>query len=538
VPAALAARARSARRRLQLERDLRDFRSRYGSVLAPVPRTGAGTALLASLSYSPFQLKLEGMLAKGLQLAGLDVVAAVPPKGDLPRRYLETFGIRRFVTLEDHMGAGTEAEAEREADRILAGASTIEELKTATFRGAGVGRQALSTESRHVHEGTVDLRNGEVRADVRRFLALAVRTTSAADRLLDSLAPDLVLFNERNYAAEGPLSDLALARGLNVIQFVAGFADDALVFKRYTHETRRLHPRSLSDASWERVRALEWTPERDRELEDDFRRRYAGETYVARLHPAWTREQSREDVAARLGVDPARKTAVIFSHVLWDANMFYGRDLFADQEEWFVETVRTACANDRVNWVVKLHPANAWKLKRDGYAGELAEHRAIREKVGTLPSHVRLLEPDTDISPRSLFALTDYGLTIRGSIGFELPCFGVPVLTAGTGFYSGRGFTVDSETPAEYIARISSIEQIPPLDEEARTLARKHAYALFRLRQTRFTSFRQVYSLDRPQPAEATIEVSMGSLEEADDLRRFGNWAGHSRALDYLEEPR
>jgi hypothetical protein len=534
--AAITARAGNLRRRFQLGRDVRDFRSRHGAVLGEVPPDGAGIALLASLTHSPFQLKLEGMLAKGLQLAGLEVVAAVPSGTELPRRYLQTFGIDRFVTLEEHLTPEDEQAAEREAAKLLDEASTMEELKTATFRGAGVGRQALSTESRHVHEGTVDLRDAAVRADVRRFLALAIRTTFAAERLLDAVEPELVLFNERNYAAEGPLSDLALAQGLNVVQFVAGFADDALVFKRYTHETRALHPRSLSDASWDRVRAMRWTPERDRELDDDFRRRYAGETYVARLHRSWAREQSRGEIVARLGLDPARKTAVIFSHVLWDANMFYGRDLFGDQEEWFVESVRAACANDHVNWVVKLHPANVWKLRRDGFDGELAEHKAIRDKIGPLPAHVTLLEPDADVSPWSLFGVTDYGLTIRGSIGFELPCFGVPVLTAGTGYYSGRGFTVDSETPAEYLARIGSIDQLPPLDEEAVVLARKHAYALFRLRQTRFTSFRQVYSVDRPQPAEATIEVEVRSLEEADDLRRFGTWAGRSRALDYLEE--
>lgn len=536
MPLAITARARNLRRRLQLGRDVRDFRSRYGALLSEVPPNGAGTALLASLTHSPFQLKLEGMLAKGLQLAGFDVVAAVPAGTDLPRRYLQTFGIRQFVTLEEHLSEEDEQEALHQAGAMLESARSMEDLKTATFRGAGVGRQALSTESRHVHEGTVDLADPGVRDDVRRFLALAIRNAAAAGRVLDDVDPQLVLFNERNYAAEGPLSDVALARGLNVIQFVAGFADDALVFKRYTNETRALHPKALSDASWDRVRAMAWTPERDRELEEDFRRRYAGETYVARLHAGWAREQSLGEIVARLGLDPARKTAVIFSHVLWDANMFYGRDLFRDQEEWFVESVRAACANDHVNWIVKLHPANVWKLRRDGYEGELAEHKAIRGKVGPLPPHVQLLEPDADISPRSLFSVTDYGLTIRGSIGFELPCFGVPVLTAGTGYYSGRGFTIDSDTPEQYLARIAAIHELPPLDEAARVLARKHAYALFRLRQTRFTSFRQVYSVDRPELAEATIEIAIESLDEADDLRRFGTWAGHSRALDYLED--
>ena len=56
--------------------------------------------------------------------------------------------------------------------------------------------------------------------------------------------------------------------------------------------------------------------------------------------------------------------------------------------------------------------------------------------------------PYSEISTRSIFGVTDYGITIRGSVGFELPCFGVPVLTAGTGFYSGRGFTIDRGGPS------------------------------------------------------------------------------------------
>jgi hypothetical protein len=283
-----------------------------------------------------------------------------------------------------------------------------------------------------------------------------------------------------------------------------------------------------------------WTPVHDRELELDFEHRYDGTTFLARFNQRGTRPASRDEIASRLELDPERKTAVVFSHVLWDANMFYGRDLFADQEEWFVETVRAACENDRANWVVKLHPANVWKLQRDGFAGELDETRAIRERIGELPAHVRVLPPDSDLSTWSLFGATDYGVTIRGSIGCELPCFGVPVLTAGTGFYSGRGFTLDSSSADEYLARLRAVETIPPLSEDEVTRARKHAYALFRLRQTRFSSFRSVYlpvEEIASSPFEATIDVSLRTpdeLERAEDLRRFGEWAVRSRSLDYL----
>jgi hypothetical protein len=534
-------RFRAWRTRAILERDLRVFRRRYGAVLGHVPEIGEGSVLLASLTYSAFQLKLEGMLAKGFQLNGVEPIAAVPADSDLPRRYLEVFGVQRFSSLSDYFDSDAETSARTDAEQLLAGADEPAQLKAATFRGVNVGRQALSTVSRHRHDGAVDPEDPETRALLLDFLTLAIRTTVASERLLDEIQPDAVLFNERNYAAEGPLSDLALARGLNVIQFVSGFEDDALVFKRYTAATKGLHPRSISDESWPLVKAIEWTAQHDRELEGDFEHRYDGSTFLARFNQRGTRPATRGELAARLGLDPSRKTAVVFSHVLWDANMFYGRDLFDDQEQWFVETLRAASENDRVDWVVKLHPANVWKLRRDGFEGELDESRAIREHLGELPEHVRVLPPDTDISTWSLFGVTDYGVTIRGSVGFELPCFGVPVLTAGTGFYSGRGFTVDSVSAEEYLARLRTIEAVPRLSDEEVALARRHAYGLFRLRQTRFASFRSVYlPVDEiaDSPFEATIDVSLrttADLERAEDLRRFGDWAVHSSALDYLE---
>jgi hypothetical protein len=538
---AVVVRGRALHARALLERDYRAFRKRYEAVLRPTAKPTRGVALIASLTYSTYQAKQEGMFAKAFQLQGLEPVVATLADADLTNRYHELFGIERFVTLEDYLTPDLEQRALQEADALDAAVRTTEDLKQLRYQGAEVGREALSTVSRYLHEGGVDLDDPPARALLTRPLRTAVRTAIAAGRMLDDLQPELVLFNEKNYAGEGPLCDIALLRGFDVIQFVGGFEDDTTVFKRYTEETKAIHPRSLSDESWERVQALAWTPERDAELDREFTRRYDKDaTFLARWNQGWTRSVPRDEIQRSLGLDPARKTAVIFSHVLWDANMFFGRDLFADQEEWFVETVKAAAANDRVNWIVKLHPANVWKRRRDSVVGELGEHAAIRERVGALPPHVKLLDPDTEISTWSLFDVTDCGVTIRGSIGFELPCFGKPALTAGTGFYSGRGFTVDSDTPEAYLARLASIQDLEPLSPGQVELARRHAHALFRLRQTRFSTYRSVYKpLERiADPYEATIEIfprTADELARADDLRRLGDWAVHSRDLDYLE---
>jgi hypothetical protein len=523
-------------RKLVLERDVRRLRSAHGAAFAAIdaPPSDAPPVLLVSLTEFVYQLKLEGLLGAALKLAGRRPVALVQAGSWIPRKYFAAFGIHDLVVLDDYLDERARSEAGEKAARLL---SSGADLRTLTFRGARIGRHVLSTLSRALHEGAIDVSTPEAKARLEELLPKTLEATIAAGRLLDDLRPETALFLERNYASEAPVSDLALERGIDVIQFVSGFQDDELVFKRYTPETRRLHPRSLSEASWEIARTMPWGVEQERELDAELERRYGNVSALSRRLQGWTHEHAREELLESLGLDPAKKTAIVFSHILWDANMFYGDDLFADQEEWFVETVRAAVANERVNWIVKLHPANVWKLRREGLDGELDEERAISREIGSLPPHVAVLRPDSEISTRSVFDAADYGITIRGSVGFELPCLGVPVLTAGTGFYSGHGFTVDSASAAEYLARLQHIEEIPLPTPQQVELARRHAYALLRFRPLHFTSFvATIRPLEQMgHPLDHDIELRIGNLGTAKDLRRFSSWALDSRELDYFE---
>jgi hypothetical protein len=528
-------------RRLVLERDLRRLEGEHGAAFAglEVP-ADAPPALIVSLTEFVYQLKLEGLLGAALKLAGRRPVVLTQAGSWIPRRYFEAFGIRDLVVLEDYLDERARTQALEQAEIVLASLPSAADLKALTFHGASIGRHVLSTLSRALHEGAVDPTTPEARTKLAELLPRTLESTMAAERLLDDLRPELTLFLERNYAAEAPVSDLAFGRGIDVIQFVSGFQDDELVFKRYTAETRRLHPRSLSERSWEVARTMRWGEEQERELDAELDRRYGNVSALSLRLQGWTHDRPRAEVLDALGLDPAKKTAVVFSHILWDANMFYGEDLFADQEEWFVETVRAAAENPRVNWIVKLHPANVWKLRREGLEGELDEERAIARVIGPLPDHVAVLRPDSEISTRSVFEAADYGITIRGSVGFELPCLGVPVLTAGTGFYSGRGFTVDSASAGEYLRRLRRIEEIPQPTPEQVELARRHAYALFRLRPLRFSSFvatiRPLEEMGHPLDHDVELRISTADeLRNAADLQRFTDWALGSKELDYLE---
>jgi len=227
---------------------------------------------------------------------------------------------------------------------------------------------------------------------------------------------------------------------------------------------------------------------------------------------------------------------------LWDATFFYGEGLFEDYETWLLETVRAAAANDRLNWVIKLHPDLVWKLRYEGQTGELRDVIAMRSAVGgSLPAHVSLVMPETDISTFSFFELTDYCLTVRGTIGIEMACHGVPVITAGTGRYSGLGFTRDSDTPDAYRARLAGLESEPPMAPTEIDRARRFAHALFRQRLWPMQTFERVR-----RPIEETGQAldtdlvprvaTFTEFAQSADTRRLAEWLASSET-DYFQGP-
>ena len=495
--------------------------------------------LIVSLNDRPRQVRLEALLAKSLQLRGaqVDVLVFRSMRGAV--RTWRSLGFRRLVYYEDF--AAGDVSARDDAAKAMASCRTVQDFKSYEHRGARVGRQALATVVRARYEPRIDLDDPEVRGELARTLEYGIEGVHTGERLLDALRPDTLLMIERGYAGLGSFFDVALERGIDVVQFGSAHRDDAFLLKRYDLENRDLHPRSLDERTWARLLEGGWSEERERGLEAELAGREEGKWFMARHARHSARRRGPEALRRDLGLDPGRKVAVLFSHVLWDAAMFYGRDVYADQGRWFEETLRLAAEDDRVQWLVKLHPALFWKLEQEGVQREPAELQMIREVVGELPPHVRLIRPDDDVDNVDLFQIVDAGVTIRGTVGLELPRLGVPVLTAGTSDYAGRGFTVDADGVEEYERNVRGIADLDRLEPEQVRLAKLYAYGVFCVRPWRFSSF----TLDYLPPEEAGESLdhqlrfhvrTLEDLERADDLRVFAEWVDGSKERDFVDE--
>lgn len=75
--------------------------------------------------------------------------------------------------------------------------------------------------------------------------------------------------------------------------------------------------------------------------------------------------------------------------------------------------------------------------------------------------------------------IIDYCLTVRGTVGIEAACCGMPVITAGSGRYDNIDFTIDHKSKQSYKKTLDNILKIKKNNNSKSYLAIAFAHSLF-----------------------------------------------------------
>lgn len=493
------------------------FRRAYGEVLAPTfdVRPDAPTALVFGSGRPILEVKL--VLVKSLQLAGFRPVVLL---NDTWRALAPCYRLARVSGVHLRSEFESAVAENRESGSI----ADLDALLDRTHGGVRVGRLAMNSALRHARVGSIDANTPAGRASIARAITKSLSAVDEADRILARVKPALALFWDIEYSPSAELFEACVRDGVDVVALTGGQRANQLLLKRYHRGNLDEQVGSLSARSWSSVTHSCWTDTERADLAAECMTGYTTrDWYREAMTQSLTQFVSPAEVRARLQIDPGKPTAVIFSHILWDAPLLWSGPLFVTYERWLVETVRAACRNDRVNWIIKIHPANVGKRLYGGYSDDPAEVRVLREAIGPLPTHVRLLTAETDISTHSLLDVTDYCLTVRGTVGIEAASRGIPVITAGRARYSNKGFTIDSQSTGEYLQRLSRLQDIARLSAEQTDLAARYAHALFVRRPLTMTSATWEY-VDGEEPTGRITLRDPAEWRSAPDVSALAAW--------------
>jgi hypothetical protein len=143
--------------------------------------------------------------------------------------------------------------------------------------------------------------------------------------------------------------------------------------------------------------------------------------------------------------------------------------------DWLFETVRYFDRRRDLQLVIRVHPAeilNPLKSRQTAVA-ELA--RAFPQ----LPPNVHVIPPDARVNSYAVAQNSNAAIIYGTKMGIELSYMGIPTIVAGESWARNKGFTLDADSRASYLALLDRLPLPGRLDAATRQRAAKYAFHFF-----------------------------------------------------------
>lgn len=377
------------------------------------------------------------------------------------RKVYEDIGIHVHA-YSDHLTDGDKALAERLSNEI-----SLSEIEDFELEGLRIGEHAKAGALRFYARATID---NEPYAEtvLRRYLKAAILTAQSTKRLFEQEKYDVAVFHHGIYVPQGIIGEVARQNGIRVVNWNPAYRKNCFIFSHGDtyHHTLMDEPVSV----WE---DMSWPPEREENITRYLRSRWEGENDWIRFHenPYFEKEKILSDI----GCDTSRPIIGCLTNVMWDAQLHYPANAFANMLEWLLFTVRYFAERPELQLVIRVHPAEI----RGSVPTKQPVVEELRKHFPKLPDNVFVVPPESNISTYVLSELCDSVIIYGTKTGVELTSVAIPVIVAGEAWIRNKGVTTDAISPESYRQILDALPMNRRLDEATVSRARKYAYHFF-----------------------------------------------------------
>jgi hypothetical protein len=364
-----------------------------------------------------------------------------------------------YVFLGDILTADDKNQARQFVNDVdLAGVKGLE------YQDVPIGLLALNSTCRY-HATLVnscDIDRGDV---LRNYLYAGLVNTKASIAAIEKYNPTACFTSHGVYVDYAPFSISASRRGISSVSWTGGFKD---MHRYYTvHDFPQILPwRAISDSDW-----LDYLNTDVPDNQEEMLHKFFEERYRLGLSSDIAFD-SFEGINISELFEKKQKIGCLFTHIAWDASPAFMDIQFESIEDWIRLSVKKMIDNEAVNWCIRIHPGE--KIHN---SGDLVEK--IMGDFRSLPPHVKFLDPYVPLNSWSLYGQIDFGVTLFGTVGVELPALGKNIICCGRSHFSGKGFTYDSKDVSSYLNLLGSAETIETMNAEQVATARRYAYLYF-----------------------------------------------------------
>lgn len=482
------------------------------------------TLIISELNTSLASVKANIIYAKCLEYYGYNVLVIFKHRQFLYEQYYKCVGFNKFIYLQTN----ETFEKRKIVDFIIKKSTDSGNFLKLKIYEINIGKWLASRIVRELKVGEFNLENFD-KEKLNSYILESVNAIFTIKSILKTHTNCSILFNERGYSPSGEVFEYCLDKEINTIQWFGSPLDKHHSFKRYTKKNKMYHPLSLSKYSFEYLLNHKKAIFFEKQILKHLRLQYKEKKWFNRQNLEKNKKiYSKKEIIEKLKLNPQKKIGVIFSHIMYDATFFYGDSIFRNYKLWLSETLKYAKENHNVNWILKIHPANKWRNELESINEKSLEEVLVKNLFKKLPENIFILDADTDVSTYSLFKFIDFGLTVRGTVGCELSCFGIPVFTAGTGRYSHQGFTIDSNNKNDYKRKIKNIHNYKRLSKKQVKRAKVYSYGSLIARSIPMDGIEIKYNLNNFMGIYHSDvffkNIKVKELVKKVDLRLFLDW--------------
>lgn len=455
------------------------------------PNGNSETILFWSTGGMPVQSNLEGVIAAALKLRGHNVrmilcdgvYKACAKRVDHPEAGIKDWGkfcpscIKQnkgifeklgieYSFISDLVSEQRQNELREQAEKV-----TFKNHKELSLDGIHLGSHLESGMLRHTkgsnYEGMVDI--------LKEYAFTVLINAEASNEAMKKVKPSKVYMSHGIYADWGPALCVFLKNKIPVTSYISCYLSAYF----FIGTVRNLNETflTISKDSWNKYKNQGLNEIQKSRLENFLQKRYFSNTAQDLRGILKEYKGNKEFFLKKYGLSTDKPIWGIMTHINWDAVSDYFPMVHNNFDEWLYETVKEIYNQTDVQWLIKIHPS---ELNDNPLTGC---QKFIENNFPDLPSHIKVIKMDDDISPLDFYSLLDGAVTVMGTGGMELSVQGKPVILAGEAHYSGKGYTMDARDKEHYLELLREAKNLKSLNEEKTSLAWQYAYIYFILKQ-------------------------------------------------------
>ena len=368
------------------------------------------------------------------------------------------------------------------------------------------------------------------RISIFLLLFSEVLTYKLFKQLFTYTRPKIIIVNEMYWFPWSSLTRAAIHHNISCIQYVGCQEFNAVYFRKINKSNFYRHPTDVNLNNY--VEFLRNVNVVNIDIANYVSNLYDQNNWFAR-----NQKKIVENKLSKLNIDIIKSTSSnklivgVFPHIFWDAASIYGDDLFINYYDWFLKLLDyiNSRQSSNIKWVIKMHPDLVFKSTLNNRATKMMNKYLNELQIRN--SDVNVIWPVDEVRTDHLLKILDFCVTVRGTVGIESSILGVKTITAGTGRYSNRNFTIDPKTIDNYFEVLNSLDKAFGLSFDFINEAQSYAKVIFLALPFRFKS--QVFDSEKLglNPLDNAL-----SLITEDDLKAYGEWYNSSEE-NYITNP-